>query len=293
MPILVDFNQIAMSNISAAKESFKDNITVGIVRHMILKNILFYKEKFKAYGDVIICRDSGSYWRKDKFPYYKARRSENKAKDPLDWKFIYECIDTVAEEIKEYVPWKLVRVDGAEGDDVIAVLVRYFQENELVQHGLEERPKEIMIASSDTDFVQLHKFHGVKQYSTIQKKMVRSDMSPEDFLIDHIITGDAGDGVPNIRSQDDCFVMRIRQKPISQGFKETMAAAIKSGNIPEEHLDNYKRNKMLVDLINEIPKPIEEAILKEYIEAKGGRSSLLSYLIKFGMKNLMEDINRF
>lgn len=295
MPILVDFNQIAMANISSARDEFRDGVTVGIVRHMILKQLLFYKNKFKEYGDPVICRDSGTYWRKEKFPYYKARRQEAKAKDPVDWKFIYECINTVGDEIQEYVPWKVVREAGAEGDDVISVITRWHQENDLVQTGLEETPQKIMIASSDTDFVQLQKYNGVKQYSTIQKKMVRSDLSPEDFLIDHIITGDVGDGVPNILSQDDCFVMRIRQKPIRKEFKEMIAAKIKLGedHIPEENLENYRRNKMLVDLIDSIPKDLEQRIANQYIEAKESRSTLLSYLIKFGMKNLMEDIEKF
>lgn len=293
MPILVDYNQIAMSNISVARAEFKDNVTIGIVRHMILKQLIFYKEKFKQYGDMIICCDSGSYWRKDVFPFYKGRRSEAKAKDPVDWEFIYNCINTVRSEIEEFVPWRVVRLDKCEGDDIIATLVKYFQENELEQRGLEELPQEIMIGSSDTDFVQLHKFRGVRQYSTIQKKMVRSEMSPEDFLIDHIITGDSGDGVPNILSADDCFMMRVRQKPIRQAFKDEMAKHIKNGTVPEEHQQYYQRNKQLVDLIECIPYTLEENIIYNYQNAQVGRSTLLSYLIKFGMKNLMEDITRF
>ena len=48
-----------------------------------------------------------------------------------------------------------------------------------------------------------------KKYVTATKKEIH------EYIIEHIVKGDAGDGVPNILSKDDVFMKGERQKPVS------------------------------------------------------------------------------
>ena len=67
-------------------------------------------------------------------------------------------MNVLKEELTEWFPYKLVQVEKAEADDIIAILVGLLNERTL-------------ILSSDKDFVQLHGFN-VRQYSPMQKKFV-------------------------------------------------------------------------------------------------------------------------
>ena len=50
----------------------------------------------------------------------------------------------------------------------------------------------------------------------MQKKFVVVD-NPKTFLFEHIVKGDSSDGVPNVLSEDDCFVTDGKhQKPITR-----------------------------------------------------------------------------
>ena len=74
---------------------------------------------------------------------------------------MYDKLNLLKSELAEWFPYKLIQVDKAEADDIIAVLVDFLGERTL-------------ILSSDKDFVQLHNFN-VRQYSPIQKKFVEGD----------------------------------------------------------------------------------------------------------------------
>ena len=61
-----------------------------------------------------------------------------------------------------------------------------------------------MILSGDKDFIQLHKYKNVTQYSPITKKFVNG-IDPDEYLYEHILKGDVSDGVPNVLSVDNTF----------------------------------------------------------------------------------------
>jgi len=147
--------------------------------------------------------------------------------------------------------------------------------------------------SGDHDFNQLQKWDNVKQYAPAQKKWIKIKESPEAVLMEHIITGDKGDGIPNMLSPDNCFVEGKRQKPI----RKTLLAEWKS-KPPEEWVTSemthgYNRNQLLVDL-TKTPQDIKDSIIYSYEQQKNGdRSQLLNYFIKNKMKNLLEVIGDF
>ncbi len=127
--ILIDYSQIAISNIAVQLAMSKDKnvLSIPMVRYMILNSIRGYVHKFKYDypGDVIICVDGPDPWRRDIFENYKAKRREGRNKDDKDWESVFGLLHTIKEEIKENFPYKVVQLDRVEADDIIATPVSY------------------------------------------------------------------------------------------------------------------------------------------------------------------------
>jgi hypothetical protein len=259
-----------------------------MVRHMVLNSIRMYNVKFRDdYGDIVICCDDKKYWRRDYFPYYKAGRKKDREASPFDWTLIFETLNKVRDELKENMPYRVVQVDKTEADDVIATLCHKFGVQ--LKNATTEN---ILILSSDKDFMQLQKFANVEQFSPMGKMFLRC-VVPEKFLRDHILKGDRSDGIPNFLSGDDVFVTETRQKPVTE-----KKLNIWLGQKPEEFcnetmLRNYKRNEALIDL-SKVPEDIQKKILDAYENApKNGRDKIFNYFIKHRMKMLMEHLQEF
>ena len=115
------------------------------------------------------------------------------------------------------------------------------------------------------------------------------------FLIEHILSGDRGDGIPNVLSKDDCFI-NGRQKPLRKTFLQKV---IVNGSgelrvdLPNEEISrNYHRNKQLVDL-SMTPDNLKINILEEYNKPANSRDNLFNYFIEKRLKNLVEHIGEF
>jgi len=192
-------------------------------------------------------------------------------------------------ELREVFPFRVVRVDEAEGDDVIAVLTKYITENETVQEGLVEVTKPILIVSSDGDYKQLHKYRNVRQWNPIMKKMVTKP--DPNFIFEKILSGDSGDGVPNVFSPDDWFVNgEGRQKSITAKVKERFA----TGQINETERRNFERNRTLVDF-DYIPEEVSAQILEVYKSAipKKDLNGIMEYFMSKKMRLLLNHIQDF
>lgn len=298
--ILLDYSQVAISNVFGLHKELKNANTIQLrdmLRHSTLSTIKFYKRKYsKTFGDLVLCCDSKEYWRKVAFPYYKAKRKVQREKSDLNWHEIFDTLDLIKLEIKQNFPYKMVEVLGAEADDVIAVMAKWIQTNKLIRSGLVERPEPTMIISADNDFKQLHLLEGIRQYSPIQKKDISSKNHKEitDYMMEHIIRGDDGDGVPNILSPDNVFVSGSRQKPLKE---ERLAKFIEAG-IDEcqndEERKNFERNRKLVNF-DYIPEGIQKAIVDSYLNTKveGSRTKIFEYLMHNRCRRLMEDMEDF
>jgi len=286
--ILVDLNQVMLSNlmrqIAVSKTKTVDE---DLVRHMVLANLRMYKNKFSdKYGKMVICCDDRKYWRREFFPYYKANRKKDRAASDLDWHMIFDVLNKIRDELKDNFPWKVLQVEHAEADDIIATMCH--------RHGqylMNDDAEKILILSSDKDFVQLQKYANVDQYSPIQKQFVRIN-NPARYLKEHIIKGDRGDGIPNFLSPDDTFINNGRQKPIKTAKLTEWSTMEPEDFCSEKMLRGYKRNQTLVDL-DCIPSHICDDINKQYDEYQIKKGDLLNYFIKHRLKNLMENLNDF
>ena len=277
MAQLVDFSQVFIGSYMTASKF--TSVDMDVIRPAVLNTLRMYRTKFVAeFGELILCCDDRKTWRKEIFPNYKASRKKTRAATSIDWDNLYECLNVLKEELTEWFPYKLVQVEKAEADDIIAILVGLLNERTL-------------ILSSDKDFVQLHGFN-VRQYSPMQKKFVEGDAKWN--LHEKIIKGDVCDGVPNIMSDDNVFVDEgRRQKPITKKKVDAWYELNPDMYCSSEMLRNYNRNKQLVDL-GEVPESIRINITKQFESvAVGDRKRLLTYFINHRLKNLTESLSEF
>jgi hypothetical protein len=281
--IIFDYQQVAISNLMEQIGSSKGSVDENLVRHMILNTLRTYVKKFKeSHGpEVIIACDNKNYWRRGLFPHYKAGRRKARAASGHDWSSIFESLNRIREELKEHSPYKVIDVDGAEADDVIGTLVQKFSANQ-----------KIMILSSDKDFAQLQRFPNVEQFSPIMKKYIKEPF-PLVQLKQLIIRGDKGDGIPNILSADDVFVVGGRQKPITEAKIIKWLNQDPKEFCNDEMLRNYSRNANLIDL-SYIPESIRNTILDTYEISKGRtKQEFMNYMIAKRLKNLLEVAHEF
>ena len=283
--ILVDLNQVMISNMMMQVGNHQNaQIDENMLRHMILNSLRFNRQKFhREFGELIICADDKNYWRRQVYAYYKAGRRKHREESELDWNSIFQALNKIRDELKEFFPYRVIQIETAEADDIIGTIVH--TEGEQLNTG----SNPILILSGDKDYIQLHKYANVKQYDPTRKRWI-SNSNPEMYLHEHILKGDKGDGVPNVLSPDNTFVMNNRQRPVT---KKRLLEWADINNMDEEVKRNYMRNKAVIDL-ELVPDRIKDQILNEYeAENPKDRSQLLNYFIKNKLRNLMESISEF
>lgn len=294
---LVDFSQLVISSVAVNQDEFaRESDPANLIKHVALTQLLALKKRFKS--EMILCCDSRSYWRKSEYPAYKAHRKHAKKDSKLDWNMVYETLDELKKDLSLNFPYLVLEVDGAEADDLIAILVKYFQTHNLIQTGLLESPEDIVICSTDKDFMQLQKYKNVSQWNNVQKKLMHCE-NPNNFLIEHICTGDTGDNIGNVCTGDDWAIARSNNvsarassfmtKRLPEFFEKGIDACVN-----ESERRNYKRNELLVDF-DKIPDVIYNKVIDAYTSSaiNGNTMSVFKYLNEKRMKLLTSDFQSF
>jgi hypothetical protein len=281
--IIFDYNQVAISSLMEQIGSSKKPVEENLVRHMILNVIRTYVKKFKeTHGpEVVIACDNRNYWRREYFPQYKASRKKSRDASGHDWNSIFDCLHKIKTELKEHSPYKVIDVETAEADDIIATLTI-----------LRSASEKVMILSSDKDFAQLQKYPNVQQYSPILKKFINEPL-PAVQLKQMIIRGDKGDGIPNILTQDNVFIEGGRQKPITEVKIINWLNQNPEEFCNDDMLRNYKRNELLIDL-TKVPETLQKSIIDTYESSAGHpKQKFMNYMIANKLKNLLEVVHEF
>ena len=281
--ILIDYNAVAIGNLVVQRLNIDENL----IRHMILNSIRMYRQKFQnEYGEVVIVADGQANWRRDVFPQYKYKRRKSRDESKIDWNEAFRIINMVRDEIRDHFPYKVMHEPNCEADDVIARLA--LETQEFGKH------EPVMIISADHDFIQLHKYDNIKQYSPMLKKFVK-DKNPRLYSMTHIFKGDGGDGVPNVLSDDNVFVDDRRQTPVT---KKKLDAWLEAEDLQKIMGDtiyrNYLRNKKMIDL-TETPDAIKEQIINSFEsqDPKKNKGKVFPYLVKKRCKRLVECVQEF
>lgn len=284
--ILIDMSNVMMTNLHSSfpKKPTKDDFHANQVRHLILNMIRVVNHKFRAeYGEIVICVDSKSYWRKKVFPYYKAHRKADRNKlEHIEWPVVFELFDNVKDELREWTKWPVIEVEGAEGDDVIGVLANQFPDQKHV------------IISRDRDFQQLQAYNPLLvQYDPVEKRM----LTPADkvgYLEEHILYGDRNDGVPNVLSDDDVLVTpgKRQNKMTAKRLAELKSSSVDQW-VNKTYQRNWKRNQLLVDL-RCAPPSVVRNILQQYEEQKDKpHHRMYKYLVHYKLTGLLDVVDQF
>lgn len=296
--ILVDYSQTALNAILSFQKELKGNDAeiVNLCRHVILSSFQNIKRKYaKEYGEIVVCCDGRSYWRKEVFEFYKGNRKKSREASDLPWQLIFDTMSSIREDLRNNFPYKVVHFDRAEADDIIAVLSKWTQDNGLIMEGLEETQQKVLIISSDHDFKQLHRFPNIRQWSPRIKKFIERET---DYMtkghIQHIVKA-SDDGIPNILSADNVLVTEgVRQNTVSAKrlaeFLELGFAACRT----DDERRNWHRNERLIDF-KFIPEDISESIVEQYLNTKvvKDRMQIMNYLIQHKCRLLLDTLEEF
>jgi 5'-3' exonuclease len=289
MALILDYSGIAHAAYFASPSA---QVEENIIRHMILNSVRMYVTKYsKEYGQVYIACDGGS-WRRERFEFYKAARKRDAAESVIDWKEFYRITNMVAEELRQFFPYKVIRVPGAEADDIIAYLVE-----QTTEFGSFEQN---MIISSDHDFIQLQAQGNVKQFSPNTKKLV-TEKNVHKYAFEQILRGCSSDGVPNFLSDDDSIISEdkrqtpIRAKRVDElyGVYQKLGLEGVKNTLSQTELRNFLRNQELIVLASR-PEYVSKAIESEIAaQPHNNNSKIYGYLVERRCRNLISCVDEF
>lgn len=289
--ILVDYSGSMFAAIYVESTRAKGQpYSIGFLRHILLNQIRSYHKKFsERFGEMVICLEGGSCWRKDFFPNYKANRAQSRIDSGIDWKKIFEDMDTITNELIQFLPYKFIKVKGLEADDVIAILAK--KAEEISEQDVMGNFDPIMIVSNDKDYKQLHNINYVHQYIP-NKATTYKEKKSEFALLDLIVHGDKADGIPNINSDINTFVDGKRQKPISTTLMKDL---LNNGSdiLTESQKKRFSENEILISF-EKIPEKYYQQVIDEYNKPKTySKFDLFQYFAKNKLREQIEHIGDY
>jgi 5'-3' exonuclease len=240
----------------------------------ILENIAEMVQKTEA-NSVVLCQEGKKNWRYEVFPDYKSNRKEAKAKSKLDFDTFYPIADEFCDKLRRYVPniYQL-KVEGSEGDDLIAILTKYLT------------PKnEVVCISTDRDFYQLLKYDGYKQYNPIKRQYVHV-VNPERYLLEKIVVGDKGDGIPHVKPK---VSVKTAASIVESGLEDWLSRE------DEQIRANFERNKKLIDF-DCIPVPVQQKVIEEFKKLRFSSMSMrdmTQFLFAVGLGNQFDKVPEY
>lgn len=285
--LLVDFSAIAHATFHVCRldpsVNSEDDL-LSIWRHTILTSLLTRKNKICP-DEVVLCLDYGS-WRGDYFKYYKAKRKADKSSSDVDYNFFFEASNQFISEIKEFFPWLVIQHKKCEGDDVIAILAYELSKD-----------SNVIVCTSDKDLKQLLEIDNVTYYS-YRKDCFETLDNPKEFLLRQILFGDTSDGIPNVKSPDNCFVAKIKQTPCGpKTIDKILINGVKEFIVENNLIKNFKRNKTLIELSKiTIPEDLWKSVLtlyNNYNRIEPDYIKMLGFMNKNNLIKLRERVNEF
>lgn len=216
------------------------------------------KENFQAELDEadaidIVCalddKLSNSF-RKDLYPEYKAQRQLVKRQyqiQPIK-DYIVNVLFKELDVAGSY-GYKIIKVDGAEGDDVIATTLLKLKDNYIG----------MMLVASDRDFLQID---GIREFDLFGKEAKRDlggeIVSAKDYLLGKILMGDRSDNIKQVFSRcgpKTALRWTKDKKSLVKVLKEDQSLA-----------SRYDLNKKMMSFSN-IPEELSSKILKQVNES--------------------------
>jgi 5'-3' exonuclease len=180
-------------------EDINDVVFLDIFTKNYFRSLKKMIKRFRInYMNVYLVRDCprANIWRMDEMPKYKKNRDNttkyqsNKYNIGSIFKYVYSNIYPY---LMNNYGVNVIKVEQAEADDVIAVMSKMYNINELCNV--------IYIISEDKDMFQLLKYNKVKIYN-MKFKRLGVGIDPEEFTNKKIILGDKSDNIGGLYIKD-------------------------------------------------------------------------------------------
>lgn len=338
--VVVDFSHLSMRNlyvaISQARPSKVDGQYVTsefmtFYKHLMFQSLRHISDKFHSYGEIVLALDTTSNWRKEIYPQYKGHRKKDRDESDVDFSSFFEEVEKFIDVLREYFPYKVIRVERAEADDIVGVLCKKYAPYE-----------KIIAVSSDKDFKQIIEY-GAELYDPIKRQKIKMTVEElKEWKLIHILIGDDSDNIPHIKRGTqftDTFLAYLKNNSIfikdPEEFNELSISddlygkfdiykKNKKGEVLTEldifkatpfgeagakkfitdirenlkenkiFIQNFKRNKALV-LFDSIPEDVSESILTTYqeLEFLYDPNMILKYLTENSLTTHLMNITDF
>jgi 5'-3' exonuclease len=216
--------------------------------YWIINTRIFKDLKFTNDPKIFLCLDSPlkDNWRMKVYKEYKQQRKVAIQKFNVRDAFSYGMNVLLNKiDINKYFGIKVVKLMGAEGDDIIATI------NTKI-------PAEYkFIIASDKDFLQLS--DNIRMFDLCGKQIVPEEfngmkVSGKRYLLAKILTGDTSDNIPQVFNR--CGYKTAMKLVLNQ---DELKMRLKNDPIAFER---FKMNSKLIDFKN-IPETLTESILQE------------------------------
>lgn len=247
--IIIDGHNLAYKTVySSIRQSPEENGEFKLWRHYMFNSFFNLLKTFNP-DKVVFAFDEKGSWRYSIYPEYKSNRKTNKDKSVLNHEAFYLVMDDFMTSLKEvFSNVYVIKLRGAEADDIIAILSRELFKDE-----------EVIIVSNDGDMNQLIS-KNIQQYDMSTQKMYEC-LNPKKQLELKILKGDTSDSIKGIKKG---VGIKTAEKIMDMGFYEYIKT-IEDDHDKEVTMANYKRNTMLINF-DYIPTHVKLDILKIYYE---------------------------
>jgi hypothetical protein len=177
------------------------------------------------------------------------------------------------------MPFKVLKVRAAEGDDIIGVIAMSYQ-------------GKMIISSNDEDYLQCSSDR-IKLWNPSKRKFVKCD-SPREFLIMKCLMGQPKDDIFNVKTPKDWGQTAETMGKRKPGLGEVSARKIVDYGVTKwltenDVLHRFKRNKNLIDF-RKIPNTIQNRIRTQYENYNfPPPENMLPFFNKFQMRVFIEN----
>jgi hypothetical protein len=277
--LLVDFNNLLFRTLFAKDVAIKTpNPNYDLWRYLLYESVYLQIKHIRA-TEVVLAVDDPNSWRKSYFSRYKESRKSKREKQELDWKFVFNEMDSYLRDLKHHMPFKVIKVRSAEADDVIAVIAQTMSSGE-----------KCVISSNDEDYLQLCS-KKVKIWNPTKRKFVHHNR-PRQFLLEKILMGQSKDDIFNVKTPSDYPVGKRKPPMGPETVKKVLAGDVKKWLRENDYVGNFKRNQVLIDF-NHIPVTIKNRVLDAYDQYNfPPPKNIYPFFKKYKMRGYQEDFHR-
>ena len=280
--VCFDVNNLAIRNLFGPDVLIydpNDKKKVIETNYDILKYRMFdaiYKSLFKIKDvrEIVLAMDSRRSWRKLYWTKYKAHRKGAREKIDLNWDDFFKMYDDFMEDIKNNTPFKVMKIDDVEADDIIGVLAL-------------EKPQDFYIISTDKDFLQLSSPR-VKIFNPLKKVHVEHP-NPELFIVEQSLCGQTKDNIYNVKTPLDYPDGKRKPGFGEKAYEKVIAIGLDKWLDENNLRERYEFNRNLMDFAR-IPDEIKRRIHRDYDEYnKPSPNNIYEFINSYGWPEYLEN----